>query len=100
MLYPQPPEINDVTLGKTMARKRDKIRFCLDDYLATLTADERSQFLLDNTDLLSIIYNGVSDEKIMSDARKYDEENGTDLFSEVIRFRVYCIACHKLDCDC
>lgn len=83
-----------------MARKRDKIRFCLDDYLATLTSEERSQFLLENTDLLSIIYGGDSDEKIMSEARKYDEENGTDLFSEVIRFRVYCIACHKLDCDC
>mgnify|MGYP004151885235 CR=1 FL=1 len=83
-----------------MARKRDKIRFCLDDYLATLTTEERSQYLLENTDLLAIIYGGDGDEKIMSDARKYDEENGTDLFSEVIRFRVYCIACHKLDCDC
>ena len=83
-----------------MARKRDKIRFCFDDYLATLSSEERSQFLLDNTDLISIIYSGDSDEKIMSEARKFDEENGVELFAEVIRFRVYCIACHKLDCDC
>lgn len=83
-----------------MGRKRDKIRFCMDDYLATLTAEDRSQFLLDNTNLISIIYAGESDEKIMSEARRHDEENGTDLFTEVIRFRVYCIACHKLDCDC
>jgi hypothetical protein len=36
----------------------------------------------------------------MSEASRYDEENGTDLFSKVISFRIYCIACHKFDCDC
>lgn len=83
-----------------MARKRDKIKFCLDDYLATLSKEERSQYLLENTAMISIIHTGASDEKIMSEASRYDEENGTDLFSEVIRFRIYCIACHKFDCDC
>jgi hypothetical protein len=56
--------------------------------------------LLDNTALISIIFAGATDEKILSEAKKYDEENGTDLFSEVIKFRIYCIACHKFDCDC
>jgi hypothetical protein len=83
-----------------MARKRDKIKFCLDDYLATLLQDAESKYLLDNTALISIIHAGATDEKILSEAKKYDEENGTDLFSEVIKFRIYCIACHKFDCDC
>lgn len=83
-----------------MARKRDKIKYCLDDYLAHLPKDERSQYLLDNTTLISIIHSGDSDEGIMSEARRYDEENGTDLFTDVIKYRVYCIACHKIDCDC
>jgi hypothetical protein len=83
-----------------MARKRDKIRYCLDDYLAHLPKEERSDYLLNNTDMIAIIHTGESDEKIMSEARKYDEENGTDIFSEVIKYRIYCIACHKLDCDC
>ncbi len=83
-----------------MARKRDKIKFCLDDYLTTLSPEEISTYLLDNSALLSIIHTGATDEKILSEAKKYDEENGTDLFSEVITFRIYCIACHKFDCDC
>jgi len=83
-----------------MARKRDKIKYCLDDYLAHLSDEERSQFLLDNTTLISIIHTGDTDEKIMSEAKKYDEANGSDLFSAVIKYRVYCIACHKIDCDC
>lgn len=83
-----------------MPRKRDKIKFCLDDYLTTLLQEEKSQYLLDNTALISIIHAGATDEKILSEAKKYDEENGTDLFSEVIKYRIYCIACHKFDCDC
>ncbi len=83
-----------------MAPKRDKIRFCLDDFLETLPKEEKSQFLLENTALIAIIHAGGTDEKIMSEAKKYDEENGTDLFSKVIKFRIYCIACHKFDCDC
>jgi hypothetical protein len=83
-----------------MARKRDKIKFCLDDYLTTLLQEEKSQYLLDNTTLISIIHTGATDEKILSEAKKYDEENGTDFFSAVIKFRIYCIACHKFDCDC
>jgi hypothetical protein len=83
-----------------MARLRDKIKFCLDDYLATLSQEERSGYLLKNTALIAIIHAGATDEKIMSEAKKYDEENNTDLFSEVITFRVYCIACHKFDCTC
>lgn len=83
-----------------MARKRDKIKFCLDDYLAHLPQQQKSEYLLQNTALISIIHAGASDEKIMSEAKRYDEENGTDLFSEVIKYRVYCIACHKIDCDC
>lgn len=83
-----------------MPRKRDKIKFCLDDYLTILLQEEKSQYLLDNTALISIIHAGATDDKILSEAKKYDEENGTDLFSEVIKFRIYCIACHKFDCDC
>ncbi len=83
-----------------MARRRDKIKFCLDDYLTTLSQEDNSRYLLEQTALISIIHAGATDEKIMSEARKYDEENGTDLTSEVIRFRIYCIACHKFDCDC
>lgn len=83
-----------------MARKRDKIKYCLDDYLAHLPQDEKSNYLIDNTALISIIHGGDSDEEIMSEAKRYDEENATNLFSEVIKYRVYCIACHKLDCDC
>lgn len=83
-----------------MARKRDKIKYCLDDYLAHLSQADRSQYLIENTALISIIHSGDSDEKIMSEAKKYDEENGTELFNKVIKYRVYCIACHKIDCDC
>ena len=83
-----------------MARSRDKIKFCLDDYLNHLSQEEKSEFLLENTTLISIIHSGASDAEIMSAARKYDEENGTDIISDVIKFRVYCIACHKIDCDC
>ncbi len=83
-----------------MARKRDKIRYCLDDYLAHLPQEQKSAYLIENTSLITIIHAGESDEKIMSEAKKYDEENGTNIFSEVIKYRVYCIACHKIDCDC
>ena len=83
-----------------MARKRDKIRYCLDDYLAHLPQERKAAYLIENTALVALIHAGESDEKIMSDAKKYDEENGTDIFSEVIKYRVYCIACHKIDCDC
>ncbi len=83
-----------------MARRRDKIKYCLDDYLATLPPEENSKYLLDNTALISIIHAGATDEKIMSEAKRFDENNGTDLFSEVIKFRIYCTACRKFDCDC
>ncbi len=83
-----------------MTRNRSKIKFCLDDFLTTLNQQEKSKYLLENTALISIIHAGADDAKIMSEAKKYDEENGTDLFAEVIRFRVYCIACHKFDCYC
>ncbi len=83
-----------------MARKRDKIQYCLDDYLAHLSSQQRSEYLLNNTPMISIIHSGATDEQIMSETRRYDEENDTDLFAEVIKFRVYCIACHKIDCDC
>ncbi len=83
-----------------MAGKRDKIRYCLDDYLTHLPEEKKSAYLLENTALITIVHAADSDEKIMSDAKKYDEENGTDIFSEVIKYRVYCIACHKIDCDC
>lgn len=83
-----------------MARRRDKIKFCLDDYLGALSQEEKTKYLLDKTTLISVIHAGATDEKILSEAKKYDEENGADLFSEVIKFRVYCIACHKFDCDC
>lgn len=83
-----------------MARKRDKIKYCLDDYLAHLPAQEKSEFLLKNTVLIAIVHSAAGDEKIMSEAKRYDEENGTDVFSDVIKFRIYCIACHKIDCDC
>lgn len=83
-----------------MASRRDKIKFCLDDYLTTLSPEEHSNYLLDNTTLISIIHTGATDEKILSKAKKHDEDNGTDLFSEVIKYRIYCIACHKFDCTC
>ncbi len=83
-----------------MARKRDKIQYSLDDYLAHLSSGERSEYLLNNTPMISIIHSSGTDEQIMSEAKRYDEENDADLFSEVIKFRVYCIACHKIDCDC
>ena len=83
-----------------MVRTRNKIKYCLDDYLAHLSSRERSDYLLNNTSLIAVIHSGVTDEEIMSEAKRYDEENDADLFSEVIKFRVYCIACHKIDCDC
>jgi hypothetical protein len=83
-----------------MAPQRETLKYCMNDYLATLMPEERSQYLIHNTPLLALIYAADSDEKSMSEARKYDEENGTDLLAEVIRFRMYCMACHQIDCDC
>lgn len=83
-----------------MQHKRNTIKHCLDVYLDHLSPDERSRYLLDNTALIAVILAGQTDEKILSDARRHDEENDTDLFSEVIRLRAYCTACHKHRCTC
>ncbi|OGQ99222.1 MAG: hypothetical protein A2521_04450 [Deltaproteobacteria bacterium RIFOXYD12_FULL_57_12] len=86
---------------KAMTRKkRNKIKFCLEDYISTLSAEEKWQYMKEIGPLEEIIYSSGDDEEIMLRAREFDAEHGTDTFSQAVNLVSYCIACHKFECNC
>jgi len=85
---------------KAAKRKRKKIAFSYNDYLSTLTAEEKGQYRKEIGALEEIIYSSGDDEEIMRRARDFDSEHGTDTFGQAVNLISYCIACHKFDCNC
>lgn len=83
-----------------MARKRNKIRYCYNDYMTHISEEDRTAYRLKYQPLVEIIDRVEDDREIMDLAKEYDGGNGTDMFGEALHLMVYCIACHKMDCDC
>ena len=50
--------------------------------------------------LVEIITTTEGDREIMARAREYDALHDTEMFAEAVHLTIYCIACHKFDCDC
>lgn len=83
-----------------MARGRNKIRYCYEDYMKTVTDEERLEYQRKYAPLIEIIAKGENDKQIMAMAKEYDSNHSTEMFSEAVHLTVYCIACSKFDCDC
>ncbi|WP_419174600.1 hypothetical protein [Desulfosediminicola sp.] len=83
-----------------MARGRNKIRYCYEDYMKTVTDTERLEYQRRYAPLIDIIARGENDREVMTMAREYDSEHSTEMLAEAIHLTVYCIACSKFDCDC
>ncbi len=83
-----------------MARRREKIKFSHENYLTTLTEKERREYCLRFSPLITIMSEVDGDKEIMARAKDYDENNGSDMFSEAVNMKKYCIPCQKVECDC
>lgn len=83
-----------------MARKRNKIRYCYEDYMKNISEEEKKDYRRRFAPLIDIISRADSDKEVMAMAKDYDAEQGTALFAEAVHLTVYCIACSKFDCDC
>ncbi len=83
-----------------MARSRNKIRYCYNDYLEHSDEEERERYQRLFAPLAAILETTEDDRQIIDQARRYDSEHGTEIFAEAVRLTAYCIACHKMDCDC
>lgn len=83
-----------------MARKRNKIQYCYEDYIKNISDGEKNQYLEKFGPLVDIINQADGDKEVMAMAKAYDAENGTEMFAEAVHLTVYCIACSKFDCDC
>ncbi len=83
-----------------MARKRNKIRYCYEDYMKNSREEENAMYQQQFAPLIEIISKAGDDKEVMALAKEYDNEHGTEMFTEAIRLTVYCIACSKFDCDC
>jgi len=81
-------------------KKRKKIKYCYEDFCKTITDKEREEYGEKFRVLIEIIYSANNDEEIMARAREYDEKHNTDLFAEAVNFKVWCLACHRVDCIC
>lgn len=83
-----------------MARRRNKIRYCYQDYMNHISEKEKLHYQEQHGPLIDIISCNESDREIMELAKEYDSKNNTDIFNEAVRLTTYCIACHKIDCTC
>lgn len=83
-----------------MARSRNKIHYCFNDYLEHCDEEERQRYQRCFAPLAAILTETEDDRQIIDQARRYDSEHGTEIFTEAVRLTAYCIACHKMDCDC
>ncbi len=81
-------------------RRKDKIKYSYENYLTTLTESERQDYNTQYADFVAIMMETETDTEIMAKAKVSDEERGTDIFSEAVKMKVYCIACQKVECDC
>ena len=81
-------------------KKRNRIRYCFEDYLKTITASERERYEEEFKPLIALILASADDDEVMDRVRQYDTLHGTDLFAEVLKFKIYCIVCHRVDCIC
>lgn len=84
----------------TKKKSRKKIAFCFKDYLKTLPEKDSELYLSENQALAGIILTSANDDEVISTARKFDADHGTDLFAQAVKFTIYCIACHRFDCTC
>lgn len=83
-----------------MARGRNKIRYCYEDYMKTVSDGERLAYQQKYGPLIDIITRAENDRQIMAMAKAYDGDHATEMFAEAVHLTVYCIACSKFDCDC
>ncbi len=70
-----------------MSPKCNNIKKHLEEYLNSLSPENRSSYLIHSSTLLSIVHGNGDDESILSAARKYDEQNNTRVFAEILKFR-------------
>lgn len=87
-------------MRQVVARKRNKIRFCYEDYMKNVSTEEKAVYQRQFGPLIDIISRADDDKEVMSMAKLYDSEHGTEMFTEAVHLTVYCIACSKFDCDC
>lgn len=83
-----------------VARKRYKIKYCYEDHMNNISAEEKTAYQHNFSPLIDIISRADDDKTAMAMAKQYDSENGTEMFAEAVHLMVYCIACSKFDCDC
>lgn len=83
-----------------VARQRNKIQYCYEDYIKSISEHEKVEYQEKFGPLIDIISQADGDKAIMALAKTYDAENGTEMFAEAVHLTVYCIACSKFDCDC
>lgn len=62
--------------------------------------EEQARYQREFAPLIEIIHATEGDRQIMAAAKEYDAEHHTEMFAEAVHLTVYCIACHKFDCDC
>jgi len=83
-----------------MARKRNKIRYCYEDYMKHSSEEVQAEYKERYAPLIEIMAKAEDDREIMALAKEYDARQGTEMFAEAVHLTVYCIACSKFDCDC
>ncbi len=81
-------------------RRRNKIKFSYENFLTTLNESEQMSYRERFAPFISILSEVESDTEIMARAKAYDAEHDSDIFSEVVNMKIYCIACQKIECDC
>jgi len=83
-----------------MSSRRNKIKYCYEDYVKSLPAEEAASYQKSLAPLVVIMESANTDREILDQAKTYDAKHGTDMFGEAVHFKVYCIACSKFACDC
>ena len=83
-----------------MARNRYKIKYCYEDHMQNISAEEKHTYQQEYAPLIDILSQADNDKDVMAMAKIYDSENSTEMFAEAVHLMIYCIACSKFDCDC
>lgn len=81
-------------------KKRNKIKYCFEDYRSRITESERREYEEKFKPLVEIILDANDDDEVLARVREHDTANGTDFISEAINYKIYCIVCHRVDCVC
>jgi len=84
----------------TAGKKRKKIAICYEDYCQTLSDTERARYQKSTQPLIGIIAQSTDDNEIMQRAREYDARHDTDIFGAAVDLKTYCLACHRIVCNC